>query len=128
MELETYNTAKQALLTAAFALAPTSREQEGFVKMVQEMDRACETHELILIQLITSLTDGAIYGNWPYTPRPQPLTPIKMLEYRGDFATWLVSYISAHPAVKDIKFQDGIMCLTLSNGHKVDMSEPRRIN
>lgn len=50
------------------------------------------------------------------------------LRYTGDFATWLVKYIAAHPQVKDIKFQDGIMCLTLSDGTKVDMSEPRRIN
>ena len=49
-----------------------------------------------------------------------------LLQYKEDGqATWLIKYIASHPQVKDIKFQDGIMCLTLADGSKVDMTEPK---
>jgi hypothetical protein len=82
----------------------------------------------------TWLSAGHYYQGSGFTPDDaahivhcvnQQETLLNKLRYDNLQATWLMEYIMAHPQVKDAKFQDGIMCLTLVDGTKVDMTVPQ---
>jgi hypothetical protein len=53
------------MLQACTWVAPTSREQQGFVQLLWRMQEAGEESKEILIGLASALADGLRHGNWP---------------------------------------------------------------
>lgn len=69
MDTPTYNTAKQHLLAAAMAIAPTGVEQRAFSKLVGEAERDYvgenDPYRHVILHLTSAIHDGLAYGNWP---------------------------------------------------------------
>jgi hypothetical protein len=57
--------AVRSMLQACTWVAPTSREQQGFVQLLWRMQEAGEEPKEILIGLASALADGLRHGNWP---------------------------------------------------------------
>lgn len=53
------------LLQVAMIVSPTSKEQEGFSTMVQDMRGVGESPLTITGALVDAISDGLKHGNWP---------------------------------------------------------------
>ena len=64
-----YNKAVQAALNLANIVAPTGKVQQGFVKLLHEMEQDQfqhpESYKNVIQKLVASIYDGLAYGNWP---------------------------------------------------------------
>lgn len=53
------------MLASAICLAPTGKEQEGFAKIVRDMEGAGEEPEAICLTIASAIVDGLRHNNWP---------------------------------------------------------------
>ena len=60
-----YETCKRNLLQIANIISPTATEQQSFSTMINKMEAVGESYELVVNQLLSSIEDGLMYGNWP---------------------------------------------------------------
>lgn len=55
---------KQVALHLANLVAPTGKEQRGFVALVNTMEKHGESAEQVNKALVRAIFDGMVYGNW----------------------------------------------------------------
>ena len=61
---QTYEAAKQHLLSAFNLVAPNGQVQQAVMEMVREMELAKEGQSEVLLAISAALVDGLGYGNW----------------------------------------------------------------
>jgi hypothetical protein len=66
--------AQYKTLSLAIELAPNGIVQRAFSHLVNQMEADKQTTDEIIKQLVTTLTDGVVHGNWPFIPNPVPST------------------------------------------------------
>lgn len=66
MTLKAYIAAKNAAISLANIVSPSEKEQTGFVKLINEIEKDGDLSDNERLgQFVNAITDGLLYGNWP---------------------------------------------------------------